>query len=639
MIIATAGHVDHGKTSLVRQLTGVETDTLAEEKARGLSINLGYAYLPCPGGGTLGFIDVPGHQRFINTMISGISGIDMGLLVVAADDGPMPQTLEHLDVLDILGVDHLTLVISKIDRVSAARIDEVESHLRNLLEARRWQEPTLFCVSSEDGRGIPELKAALQEQSRHTTDRKAEGGFRLSIDRAFTIQGAGLVVTGTAGAGKVASGDRLLLLPSRKEVRVRGLRAQDEPVAAASAGQRVALNLSGGVSSSDIERGDWLVDAQHELCSSRLDVSFSLLENAPFPLKHLAPIKLHLGARRVAGRLALLDSESGRLRPGERCIAQLLLDSPVSAILGDRFLLRDQAENVILGGGRVLDPDATKFGKRRSEHLAWLRAMAAPSAPEALAELVAQGQLVDLDRFWRIRNRRRADVDIKLPADASGFEYDDRQWLTTKAAWASASEHLSAVVRDRHMSHPREAGIKLTDLKTTLGQKHGTPVTMAVLVSTLQGGTLILRDGIISQKGFQKQESEANRSHWKRMREYLEKCQYDVPVVSEMAQAIKVPEPELQRVIKEATRNGDLCRLSEKRYALPQQLLQFSERVVEAEREGEELSVINLKTRFRSGRNLTIEVLEFFDSIHFTRRDGDARKVINPAIALERFGG
>ncbi|MDJ0877760.1 MAG: selenocysteine-specific translation elongation factor [Halieaceae bacterium] len=638
MIIATAGHVDHGKTSLVRQLTGVETDTLAEEKARGLSINLGYAYLPCADGSRLGFIDVPGHQRFINTMISGISGIDMGLLVIAADDGPMPQTLEHLDVLDILGVEQLSVVISKIDRVSESRLQEVEQHIHGLLNGRRWHDAALFPVSSETGSGIPALETYLQQQAQRIRARQAEGGFRLSIDRAFSAKGAGLVVTGTANAGKVLTGDRLLLLPGNREVRVRDLRAHNEPATAAVAGQRVALNLAGSVSASDIERGDWLVDADHALSSERLDVSFTLLKGAPFPLKHLAPVKLHIGAKRVAGKLALVEGSSGRLHAGESCIAQLLLDEPVNAMLGDRFLLRDTAENVILGGGAVLDPQGPKFGKSRPGRITWLQAMQADTPEDALAQLIAKGQLVELNRFWAIRNRRLDQVETLLPADAKRFEYDGRHWAIGQKQWSEASQHLNSLVDDWHETHPHKPGIKMTELKAAVSRDYQTPLVMAALVSRLKSGDLLLHDGHISRTGFRRTESKEVQSHWKSMRQHLEQCQLRVPLFSELAAAIQVPEPTLRQVVKEATRSGNLHRLNDKRYALPEHLLHFSRRVVEADREGEELSVINLKARFQSGRNLTIELLEYFDSIHFTRREGNTRIVINPAAALERFG-
>jgi selenocysteine-specific elongation factor len=368
-------------------------------------------------------------------------------------------------------------------------------------------------------------------------------------------------------------------------------------------------------------------------------VSFSLLQSAPFSLKHLAPVKLHIGAKRVAGRLAIVDGAAARLQPGERCIAQLLLDKPVNAMLGDRFLLRDQAENVILGGGTVLDPEGPRFGKSRPGRLAWLQAMGAPSAEDALAQLLTQDQLVELDRFWAIRNRRVDRIDTVLPGDAKRFEYDGRQWAIRQARWSEASRHLKQLVEDWHAAHPERPGIKMTDLKAVMSREHEPPQAMAVLVSELQAGELVLRDGHIGRRGFKQAESAEARSHWNALRQHLEHCRYQVPALSELAAAIEVPEPALKQVIKEATRSGDLHRLNDNRYALPEHLLDFSNRVVEADRQGEELSIINLKARFQSGRKLTIELLEYFDSIHFTRRQGDRRIVINPAAALERFGG
>lgn len=249
MIIATAGHVDHGKTSLIRQLTGVETDRLAEEKRRGLSISLGYAYLPREAGGTpLGFIDVPGHQRFINNMISGISGIDIGMLVVAGDDGPMPQTHEHLDVLQLLGIGQLVVVVSKIDRVTPGRLEQVKQEIAAVLSQRPWREPPVFPVSSFDGGGITKLKDHLLKRAAEAAQRSATGYFRLSIDRAFTAKGTGLIVTGTASAGRIGVGDSLHLLPDGVELRVRGIHVHDQQATSAAAGQRCALNIAGKLS-------------------------------------------------------------------------------------------------------------------------------------------------------------------------------------------------------------------------------------------------------------------------------------------------------------------------------------------------------------------------------------------------------
>ncbi|MCR9104153.1 MAG: selenocysteine-specific translation elongation factor [Gammaproteobacteria bacterium] len=638
MIIATAGHVDHGKTSLVRHLTGVETDTLAEERKRGLSINLGYAYLPRPQGIPLGFIDVPGHQRFINTMISGISGIDMGLLVVAADDGPMPQTIEHLDVLDILGVEQLTAVISKTDRASDARISEVTLQTRDLLAARRWQDATFFQVCNQDGNGVDVLQHYLIQHAEQLRQQRNGGGFRLSIDRCFTARGSGLVVTGTASAGTVRKGDKLLLLPAALEVRVRGLRAHNQDADTAEAGQRVALNLSGKLDKSAIERGDWLVDPACALSSSRLDVAFSLLPGAPFPLKHLSPAKLYIGASRVAARLAIIDGAEARLHPGNHCLAQLILEKPVSAILGERFLLRDQAENVILGGGKVLDPQGLKYGKSRPDRLIWLHAMQLPTANASLASLIAQQQLVDLDHFWAIRNQPGIPGGADLPCDARSFESEGRHWAVAQALWAQAAEQCRQLVDSWHQTHPASPGIRMSKLKPALAEALPSPLAMAVLVSLLQTGELHFRDGHISRKGFQPIKSGEAQAHWQELRQHLERCHCHIPLYSELIEATRIPETALRQVVKAATASGELHRLNDNRYALPHQLLHFSQRVMQAADEGEALSVVALKSRFGSGRKLTIELLEYFDSIHFTRRQGDRRIVANRDVAFERFG-
>ncbi|MEM8661951.1 MAG: selenocysteine-specific translation elongation factor, partial [Pseudomonadota bacterium] len=282
MIIATAGHVDHGKTALIKQLTGVDTDRLEEEQRRGLSINLGYAYLPTPNGTPLGFIDVPGHRRFINTMIAGISGIDMGMLLVAADDGVMPQTVEHLNVLELLGVPHLTVVISKCDRVDATRVSTLRADVRRWLTERGWNNVQLFATSVITGEGTEQLKAHLLKESQHLQERADASYFRLAIDRAFKLKGAGQIVTGTASAGSISLDDTVIHLPSGTALRVRDLRVHDESAQTAHSGSRVALNLAGKIEASLLSRGDWLVEPKLAHTSSCTGVEFTLLDSAPF---------------------------------------------------------------------------------------------------------------------------------------------------------------------------------------------------------------------------------------------------------------------------------------------------------------------------------------------------------------------
>ena len=647
VIIATAGHVDHGKTSLIRQLTGVETDRLAEEQRRGLSINLGYAYLPRPRGTPLGFIDVPGHQRFINTMISGISGIDMGMLVVAADDGPMPQTHEHLDVLQLLGIEQLTLVISKIDRVDAQRLQAVQAQLRGILETRPWSNVDVFPVSNTEGDGVAALQSHLLMCAEQAIEHRSTGYFRLSIDRAFTAKGAGLVVTGTASSGVVHVGDSLTLLPKNTELRVRSIRAHDEAVASACAGQRVALNLSGKLEAGAVGRGDWLVDPKINRIGNRLDVSFSLLPSAPFAIKHLAPVKLYIGAKRIAGRMALLshsgDDKAGdgvggnRLQPGNSGLAQLILEGQVACVRGERFLLRDHAENIILGGGVILDPDGPSSGKSRPRRLGWLRAMQEDSSAAALASLIAQGQLVDLDHFKQICNLRDDEATDLPPANSRLFSSEGCHWAVSTQRWAEADQLLTDYIDQWHRENPEQPGIKMTELKPAITESCESPLAMAVLVSRLETGSLAMKDGLIRRADFQPTVSVQALTQWRIIRQRLKDCGDHIPLLSELSEQTGIAVTTLTKVMMDAAKNGDLCRITDTRYALPEQLMRFAREVLSCDRNGEPLTVIGLKSRFGGGRRLTIEILEYFDRVHFTQRRGDNRVILNAELPAKLF--
>ena len=326
MIVGTAGHIDHGKTTLVHALTGVDTDRLKEEKARGISIELGYAYQPLANGGVLGFVDVPGHERFIHTMLAGAAGIDFALLVVAADDGVMPQTREHLSILNLLGIERGAVALSKIDRVDASRIALVEHELQRLLAGTTLAGMPVFPVAATEGLGVEALRMHLHEAAQAMPQAPGEGGFRLAVDRSFTLKGAGTVVTGTVFAGRVEVGDELAVTPSGKRVRVRSLHVMNRPAQAGQAGQRCALNLH-GVGKDEIARGDWIVAPHLHAPTARFDVRLRLSPQAPVGLAHWAPVHLHLGAAHVMARVALLEGE--RLAPGESALAQLVADRPL----------------------------------------------------------------------------------------------------------------------------------------------------------------------------------------------------------------------------------------------------------------------------------------------------------------------
>ena len=453
MILATAGHIDHGKTALIRALTGVDADRLPEERRRGLTIDLGFAYATLPDGTELGFVDVPGHERFLSNMLAGVLLIDRVLLVVAADDGPRPQTLEHLDILDLIGIGEITGVVTKIDRVERDRTDAAAAETGSLLAAAGFPQPAIFPVSSRTGEGIAALAGHLQKSAHAAARSRAaassSGLFRMPIDRAFTLPGIGLVVTGTIAAGTVAPGDRLVLSPQGTPVRVRGLHGHNRPIEAAAAGERCAINLAGSFpEGGEPRRGHWILAAERHAPTTRLDLSLRVSRYVEAPLRDGLPVHLHLGTTDTVGRAAVLGSRE--IAPGESGFVQLDLEHPVGALSGDRAVLRDHAARRTLAGGRVVDPFARRRGRRQPARLAVLGALATADPAQALARLLAVEGVVDLAQFALARNLAAGELDRLT--EAGGF----LRVGPARAPVAVTSERLAATGRQdcRHARRP-----------------------------------------------------------------------------------------------------------------------------------------------------------------------------------------
>ncbi len=623
MIVGTAGHIDHGKTTLVRALTGVETDRLAEEKARGISIELGYAYQPTGDGGVLGFVDVPGHERFIHTMLAGAAGVDFALLVVAADDGVMPQTREHLAILDLLGITQGAVALAKADRVDGARIEEVADELRELLAGTALASSPVFPVSAASGQGIDALRDHLHAEAQAMQRADEAGGFRLAVDRSFSLKGAGTVVTGTVFAGRVAVGDEVMVTPVGKTVRLRGLHVMNQPAQEGRIGQRCALNLA-GVAKDDIARGDWIVSPRLHAPTARFDVRLNLSPAAPGPLAHWAPVHLHLGAAHVMARVALLEGD--KLAPGESMLAQLVCDKPIGALNGDRFILRDAEARHTLGGGRVLDPDAPARKRKTPLRLAELAALETPGVAQRLTHLLDLGgvNLNTCGAHWN-----RTDLAGQLPADAVRIQAGQEDWAFSAAHWASLGEKLVADLAGFHERFPDEQGPETARARRMFFPKLAAPVFAARVDALYRQGSLQRSGAWLHLPTHTVELSREDEALWQRIRPWLAESPLDPPWMRDLAKRTGRDEATMRRLLQKLARQGKLYPVVRDLFYLPEAVAQLAAIVQDLEHASGETRAAEFRDRSGLSRKRAIQVLEFFDRVGYTRRVREAHRLRN----------
>ncbi|HXC30196.1 MAG TPA: selenocysteine-specific translation elongation factor [Stellaceae bacterium] len=631
MILATAGHIDHGKTTLVRALTGVDADRLPEEKRRGLTIDLGFAYTTLPDGTELGFVDVPGHERFLPNMLAGVLSIDRVLLIVAADDGPKPQTLEHLDILELIGVAEVTGVVTKIDRVDDERRDEVVAEVAILLADAGYHDAPIHAVSSHTGEGVAALAAHLSERAAVAdlarVAKPAEGGFRLPIDRVFSLPGIGTVATGTVASGSVAPGDRLLLSPRGIEVRVRGAHAHNRPVERAAAVDRCALNIVGSFpDGAEPGRGDWLVAPELHAPTSRIDVALRMSRAAPGPLRSGLPVHVHLGTEDRVGRLAVLGQHS--LAPGADGFAQLDLDRPIGALWGDRVVLRDHGALRTLAGGRVVDPDPPRRGRARPERLATLAALHEYDAGTALEGLLRINGAVALAPFALARNLTLDQLGELVAAGGFVRCGETRApYAASEAHLAALAEQLAATLAEFHRAEPDTLGVARPALLRRLRAAAPEPVLDAALSAAIDGGQIVRDGAVLRLPAHQPRLSRDDERLWQRVAPLLAADDLRPPRVRELAEALGLEPEAAMRLLKRYERFGRIAPVAGNRYFLPEAVVRLAliaRELAECDPNGA-FTAASFKDRSGVGRNLTIEILEYLDRIGVTRRVGDAR--------------
>ena len=622
MIVGTAGHIDHGKTTLVKALTGVDTDRLPEEKKRGISIELGYAYLDLPDvEERIGFIDVPGHERLVHTMLAGATGIDAALLLVAADDGVMPQTREHLAVLSLLGVSRGVVAVTKCDRADAARVQAVCAEAAALLQPTPLAGAPVLPVSAHSGEGLAPLRAWLAAVARQAAPAHHEdAAFRLAVDRAFTLDGVGTVVTGTVHGGRVAIGDELLLVPGTRRARVRSLHAQNRPVEAAGAGQRCAVALA-GIARDEVQRGQWLVAPAAALSTERLDAELTLWHAEARPLRSGTPVHVHVGAVSVPGSVAVLDEPSA-LAPGATARVQLVLQRPIGAWHGDRVVLRDASATRTIAGGRVLEPFAPARYRRTPQRLAELSAWALPTPPQRLQALLdAAPQGLDLRRFGNAQALRR-----ELRSPAAVLQAGD--WLLGAAQTAAARTAVLSALAAYHQRYAEELGPDAARLRRLAQPRLPEPLWHALLEALRTDDALRQRGAFVHLPAHGVQLSATEERIAQKVAPGLVAARFEGAWVRDLARGAGEPEALVRVTLARLAQRAELHQVVKDLYYPPATMATLAaivRRVAAAQ--GGEVTAAAYRDATGLGRKRAIQLLEHFDRVGLLRRVGDVHRL------------
>jgi selenocysteine-specific elongation factor len=628
MIIGTAGHIDHGKTALVKALTGVDADRLPEEKARGITLDLGFAYTPRPDGSLLGFIDVPGHEKLIHTMLAGAAGIDYVLLVVAADDGVMPQTREHLQVIDLLGLARGAIVISKTDRVDAARVDAVAATLRALAADTALAGAPVFPVSAVSGTGVDALRQHLENAAQR--ERSDGMQFRLAIDRAFTLPGAGIIVTGTVYAGSVAAGDQLLLSPLGTSVRVRSIHAQNRVAERGHAGERCGVNIvAPQLSKDDIERGQWLLAPALHRPTQRIDACVRLLADAR-SLPHWAPVHVHLAAAHALAHVVPLEAQT--LASGTSALVQLVLDKPIGALNGDRLVLRDAAAQRTIGGGVVLDCNAPARQRKTLGRLAALRAVEHGSPRERLRQAAALAPLgIDVLHFclsWNVDPNGLRPLPDELQEIGGGGAAQ----VFVSAAWHDLKQRALQLLSDFHLTQPDELGLDATRLRRMLAPQLRAAVCGALIDELLAAGALTKTGPWLHLPEHSVELQPAERELADRALSLLNEHACDPPWVRELAQTLNIEETRARLLMLRLARRAEVFQVTRDLFYSRGAIANLAKIARALEQRDGAIRAASFRDAIQIGRKRAIQILEFFDRIGYTRRAGEAHRVRSESL-------
>ncbi|MTV50582.1 selenocysteine-specific translation elongation factor [Heliobacillus mobilis] len=649
IIIGTAGHVDHGKTQLVKALTGVDTDRLKEEKERGISIELGFAPFVLPRGLQAGFVDVPGHERFIKQMVAGVSGMDLVMLIIAADEGIMPQTREHLDIIELLQVPRGMVVLTKADLVDEEWLELMVDEVKEFLSGTSLSQVPIIAVSSTTGIGLPELKQCIVEKVSHLPRRPFAGAVRLPIDRVFTVSGFGTVVTGTLASGVISAGDVLSIMPSERTVRVRGLQVHGKKVDAAQAGQRVAVNVT-GVEVSQVERGDVLAKPGLLTPSYRISVRLKALPGRDKPLKDRERIRFHSGTRETLGRISLLDREE--LAPGEEAYAQIILEDPIVTVKGDRFVLRTYSPALTVGGGQIIEPVAAKLKKNRQDIVYALATKETGSPIERLTHHLTQtGNPLSMSEAAKVLDVTKAEIESivteirssETPFDIFVFQGDGEPYFLAVTRLEGLVKSIERELGAFHQKYPLRPGLPKEDLKGRLTPQWDQKAYGALLATLHQKGRISLHENLLARSGYVPVPEGEVARRLNALEQQFASTGLQPPTLSEVTKEWVEAEQrtlsELEEYLNYLTESGRLQKIADGLLFHRQALQNFIDTVEKGLTSYGELTVADVRNLTGSSRKYIVPLLEWSDRERVTRRVGDKRVAFSKNMNFRKEAG
>lgn len=626
IILGTAGHIDHGKTSLVKALTGIDTDRLKEEKERGITIELGFAFLDLPSGQRLGIIDVPGHERFIKNMVAGASTIDLVALIIAADEGVMPQTREHLDICTLLGIKKGLVALTKTDMVEEDWLDLVQEDIKEFLKGTFLEGAPILPVSSSTGQGIAEMVSVLERLSAEVEERSSAGIFRLPVDRVFTMKGFGTVVTGTAISGSLSVGDQVTIYPQEIQAKVRGIQAHNQDAEQVRAGLRTAINLQ-GIEKAIVNRGDVVGTVMGLYPAWLLDIHLRLLKSAQRPLKHRSQVRFHSGTNEILGRILLLEGEE--LKPGESQFCQLRLSEPVALLPGDLAVIRSYSPVQTIGGAEVLNVNPIKHKRFLPQVIDQLGVLQSGTEAEKVAlQIQLAGSLgmarQNLGRVLPLSPKKLDDLLRDLLSHKVLIQWDkENKIIIHHQELAKLTQAIEQELAGYHKTNPLKQGLLKEELKSRLPQIRDSKLFNFLLNQLAEQKILVQEKELVRLTGHKVQLKEDQQAVRNTLEEVYLKSGLQPPYFKELLE--QFPKGQPRQVLELMVKEGKLVKVKEDLYFHKEAIEGLKKRMIQWLKEKGELTTPEFKDLTQTSRKYTIPLLEYFDAQQVTLRVEDKR--------------